>query len=775
MRMKNQLLTVVFCALALLVNIINVSSTSSELPKVYIVYLGEHVGDKTFQEIEDAHHSYLHSVKGSREEAKACVVYSYKNVINGFSALLTPDEAHKISKMDGVISVFHSDPKKTRPHTTRSWDFINLLEAKWDPTRSNTRDKLLTQADYGQNVVVGVIDTGVWPESESFNDVGMGPIPTTWNGFCQTGVGFDSSHCNRKLVGARYYLRAYEANFGPLDPTIDFRSARDSVGHGTHTSSTVGGRSVPNAAAIGGFGIGNATGGAPLVRLAMYKVCWNIPADLGGGNTCADADVIAAFDDAIADGVDIISVSLGSETPTPYVEDGTAIGALNAVKRDIVVVCSAGNSGPDPFTVTNIAPWIITVGASSIDRVFSSPVLLGNGVVAEGQSITPFVKGTYPLVYAADVEIPGTTTADTFGLCLPGTLSPALVAGKAVFCWKGDTVSALEVQRAGGVAAVLGNPKEGVGVSQTPYVIPASVVLSDQKLKIYNYIRSTATPTATLTPARTLIGGSSPTPFMAPFTSRGPNAIEPNLLKPDITAPGFNILAAWSEVASPFGVASDNRVAKYNIISGTSMSCPHVAGVAALIKAIHPDWSSAAIRSALMTTTSPINNLDNLITDALGIFATPLQYGSGHIQPSKAADPGLVYDASYSDYLLFLCSSTGNFLDPTFNCPIIPPSASNLNYPSLAITNLIGAVTVERTVTNVGAGNTTYTVSTSVPRGYTFTISPSILHFSATGEKQSFTITVAAAATASGNAFGWYVWFDGTHVVTSPVVINTVF
>ncbi|EYU28146.1 hypothetical protein MIMGU_mgv1a001696mg [Erythranthe guttata] len=767
------LLTIVFC-LALLLKI-NVSSASFDpLRKVYIVYLGEHVGDKTFQEIEDLHHSYLHSVKGSREEAKACVVYSYKKVINGFSALLTPDEAHKISKMDGVISVFHSDPDKSRPHTTRSWDFINLLEARWDTTQPSTREKLLNQAGSGQNVVVGVLDTGIWPESESFSDVGMGPIPTTWNGICQPGANYDSSHCNRKLVGARYYLRGYEANFGPLDPTIDFRSARDSDGHGTHTASTVGGRNVPNAAAVGGFGIGNATGGAPLVRLAVYKVCWNKPVDRGGGGTCLDDDMLAAYDDAIADGVDIISVSIGSTTGKSYVDDGGAIGALHAVKRNIVVVCSAGNSGPRPFSVTNIAPWIITVGASSIDRVFSSPVVLGNGVVAEGQSITPFVRGTFPLVYAADVEIPGTTTNLTFGLCNPGTLSPALVAGKAVFCWRGSTAEALEVQRAGGVAVVLGNPDDGVGVSQTPYVIPASVVLSDQKLKIFNYTQSTATPTATLTPARTLIGGSSPTPFMAPFTSRGPNVIEPNLLKPDITAPGFNILAAWSEVASPFGVPSDNRVAKFNIISGTSMACPHVAGVAALIKAIHPDWSSAAIRSALMTTTSPVNNLGNLITDALGNFATPLQYGSGHIQPSKAADPGLVYDATYSDYLLFLCSSIGNFLDPTFTCPIVPPSASNFNYPSLAITNLIGAVTVERTVTNVGAGNTTYTVSTSVPRGYTFTISPSTLHFSATGEKQSFSITVAAAAGAPGNAFGWYTWFDGTHVVRSPVVINTV-
>ncbi|KAL8032358.1 hypothetical protein ABFX02_13G090700 [Erythranthe guttata] len=712
---------------------------------VYIVYLGEHAGDKTFQEIEDVHHSYLHSVKGSREEAKACVVYSYKNVINGFSAVLTPDEAHQISGMDGVISVFHSDPRESRPQTTRSWDFISLLESNWDVTQSNSREQLLNQADYGQNVVVGVLDSGVWPESESFNDVGMGPIPSTWKGICQTGDDFNSSHCNRKLVGARYYLSGYEAVYGPLDPTIDFRSPRDISGHGTHTSSTVGGRNVPNAASLGGLGVGNATGGAPLVRLAIYKVCWNIPENQGGRSTCMDDDMLAAFDAAIADGVDVLSVSIGARNGSrPYTRDAIAIGSLHAVKRNIVVACSAGNLGPTPSTVSNIAPWFITVGASSIDRVFSSPVLLGNGIVAETMR--------------------------------NGTLSPELVVGKAVFCWTGDTFQALEVQRAGGVAAVLGNLYPGVGVIGRPYLIPGTVVLSDERMKIYNYTQTDPTPTATLTPATTLIGGTtnSPTPFMAPFSSRGPNAIEPNILKPDITAPGLNILAAWSEAAPPLVIPSDNRVTKYQLASGTSMSCPHVAGVAALIKAIHPDWSSAAIRSALMTTANPNNNLGNIMTDAVGNIATPFQYGGGHIQPSKAADPGLVYNASYSDYLLFLCSSIGNVLDTTFNCPTTLPSPSNLNYPSLAIANLNGVLTVERTVTNVGAGNATYTVQIVNPQGYTVGISPPTLFFNATGEKQTFNITVQATVRPRGNAFGWYVWSDGIHSVSSPIAMSTV-
>ncbi|KAL2484312.1 subtilase family protein [Forsythia ovata] len=753
----------------LLIFHIILASCADQRLQVYIVYLGEHSGTKTFQEIEDFHRSYLHSVKGnSKEEAKDCLIYSYKNVINGFSALLSPEEAAKISEMDGVISVFHSHPTTSRLHTTRSWNFINLLEGIGDPNPPNAQD-LLLKANYGKDVIVGVLDTGVWPESESFNDNGMDPVPRSWKGICQNGVAFNSSQCNRKLIGARYYLRSYEAYYGALNTGLDFRSPRDINGHGTHTSSTIGGRRVPNASSIGGLGSGTATGGAPLVRLAIYKVCWPIPGQTD--STCLDDDMLAAFDDAIADGVHVISVSIGTNTSTPFKNDGTAIGALHAVKRNIVVACSAGNSGPTTSSVSNVAPWIITVGASSIDRTFSSPIVLGNDMIIEGQSVTPFGNRTYPLVYASDVENPGTTTNLTTGLCLQGTLSPALVRGKVVFCWIGDTFETLEVQRAGGVATVLGNTYDGRGVLGSPYLIPATVVYFN-KIDIFNYIETNQNPNVTLIQPKTLLG-TKPNPFMAPFTSRGPSAIEPNILKPDITAPGLNILAAWSEVSSPLNVHADKRVIKYNIESGTSMACPHVAAVAALLKAIHPDWSSAAIRSAIMTTAKITNNVGTQITNSQGNIATPFDYGAGHIQPSKAADPGLVYNASYNDYLLFLCSSTGNSLDPSIKCPQQLPSPSDLNYPSLSIAHLKGSRTVKRTVTNVGTKSSSYSVRINPPQGYLVQISPTTLDFSTVGESKSFSITITAQSTAKKSVFavGWYTWSDGIHQVRSPITV----
>ncbi|GMP74054.1 hypothetical protein CsSME_00031587 [Camellia sinensis var. sinensis] len=776
-KMKNQSSNK-FWLLVLLILYLSASSSSSaqhyEQPQprqVYIVYFGEHSGEKTTHEIEDDHHSYLFSVKGSKEEAKASLIYSYKNVINGFSALLTQDEASKLSEMKGVVSVFRSHPKKHRLHTTRSWDFISLLEAgNGEANHPYPYEELLHKASYGKDVIVGMIDSGIWPESQSFSDEGMEPIPKSWKGKCQTGVAFNQSHCNRKLIGARYYIKSYEATFGPLNNTEDYRSPRDKDGHGTHTTSIVGGRRVMNASAIGGFAYGTASGGAPLVRLAIYKACWPFPGQpKSDGNACLEDDMLAAIDDAIADGVQVLSISIGTSLPIPYTQDGIAIGALHAAKRNIVVACSAGNFG----NVTNVAPWIITVAASSIDRVFPSPLVLGNQMKIQGQTVTPLkLRRMHQLVYAQDAELPG-TTPDITGMCLPGTLSPKLVKGKIVVCLGFDVQIAMEVKRVGGVGIVLVNP---YGILGAQLLTGTAVGLND-KATIVNYTRTNVNPTATLIPGTTILG-SKPAPFMAPFSSLGPNGLEPNIIKPDITAPGLNILAAWSEAISPTQLDVDHRVVNYNLLSGTSMACPHVAAVSALLKAIHPNWSSAVIRSALMTTATLNNNMGTPITDTAGNLATPFHYGSGHFQPANAADPGLVYDATYTDYLLFLCS-TGYHLDPSFKCPKHPPSPSNLNYPSLAIAKLKRTVTVKRTVTNVGASKSVYSLTFKPPIGFSVEISPTILSFSEVGEQRNFFITVKEESRpktkpkAGEYAFGWYMWSDGMHRVRSPIAVSS--
>ncbi|CAI0475255.1 unnamed protein product [Linum tenue] len=765
-----------------------------EHQKPYIVYFGGHSGDKTPAQILETHHSYLTSVKETEEEAKASLIYSYKHSINGFAASLTPEQASQLNELDEVVSVIESRPRKYKPHTTRSWEFAGLNEAatynpqvsnRFDTEKSFMAEDLLHKAGYGKDVIVGILDSGIWPEARSFSDEGLEPIPKTWKGICQTGQDFSSSHCNKKIIGARYYLKGFERHFGPLNATSDYRSARDKDGHGTHVASIAAGRQVQNASAFGGFARGTASGGAPLARLAVYKVCWPTPGqEKTMGNTCGQEDMLAAMDDAIADGVHVISISIGSDDLLSHMEDGISIGAFHALERNVVVACSAGNSGPTPATLSNAAPWIMTVGASSVDRAFLGRLVLGNGKMITGQTVTPYtLPERLPLIYAADAALPWVPKNET-DQCLPNSLSPEKVKGKIVLCIRGTTfrvLKGMEVKRAGGAGFILGNSAEfGDAVYLEPHVLPTTALGYNDTNEVINYIKSNKdNATASLAEPETVFG-NGPAPFMAGFTSRGPNVIHPSILKPDITAPGLNILAAWSEASPPSKVSEDHRVVSYNFDSGTSMSCPHVAGLAALIKAIHPTWSSAAIRSAIMTTASVKNKKGEAITDQSGDKATPFEFGSGHFRPSRAADPGLVYDASYGDYLLYLCSYGLRNADKRFECPEVLPPTYDLNYPSVSVPKLNGSATVRRTVTNVGgAGKAAYFFGGKPPPGLTVEARPSVLYFSRVGEKKSFElrVTVRNRTAAEGNfrggyGFGWYAWRDDYHVVRSPIAVS---
>ncbi|MFS7910291.1 putative cucumisin [Helianthus anomalus] len=270
--------------------------------------------------------------------------------------------------MEGVVSVFPS--RKKQLHTTRSWDFMGFPQD-------------VKRAPLESDVIVGMLDTGVWPESDSFKDDRFGPPPAKWKGSCDT----TNFTCNNKLIGAKYY------NTEGLVRDEDL-SVRDTEGHGTHTASTVAGRAVNNASLLG-LANGTARGGVPSARIAAYKICFP------GG--CSEADILAAFDDAIADGVDIISISVGGSFPLDYFEDSIAIGAFHSMKNGILTSNSAGNSGPTPGSITNLSPWSLSVAASSIDRKFMTQVVLGNNVTYEGPAVNTFDGAIHPIVYGASV------------------------------------------------------------------------------------------------------------------------------------------------------------------------------------------------------------------------------------------------------------------------------------------------------------------------------------------------------------------------------------
>ncbi|XP_038721936.1 subtilisin-like protease SBT5.6 [Tripterygium wilfordii] len=768
---------------------------------VYIVYLGGHKGNKTLYEKEEMHLSYLSYVKeAATSEVKHSLIYSYKHSINGFAASLTRDEASKLSEMEDVISVDESNPDEYSLDTTRSWEFLGLGGLKDEMTHTwnqfSIGEEMLSKAEYGKNIIVGVMDTGdnivlmlsflistftcIWPESTVFRDEGIDLInPELWRGICQTADDFDDSHCNKKVIGARYYPKNYEKKFGSIDATENTKSPRDIDGHGTLTASIVTGQKFSGAEALGGFGNGTTSGGAPMAYLAIYKVCWVLPdKPKAAGSLCYPADILAAVDQAIADGVHILSISTGAQKPSSYDADSISIAAFHAMQNNIVVVSSAGNNGPNSKTVKNAAPWIFTVGASSIDRMFPGPLMFDNGSQIMGQSVTPYeLENMHPLVRAMDVEN-SNVVADEKGHCLDGSLSPDKLKGKIVLCKSGKgrrTEKGVEVEKAGGAGFILQYSEE-MGKEDfvvDAHLLPAIALSASDAMSVLEYMDSVEYPMATIKKASTVIH-NRPAPSVCSFSSRGPNIIDPYILKPDIIAPGLNILGAWSEASSPTNEFDDDRRVKFNIRSGASVAVPHVAAVSTLLKAIHPTWSSAAIKSALMTTASQRNNMGSLITDYNGHLASPFAYGSGHLRPEKAADPGLVYDISYTDYLIYLCSGGLKNInkikkfDVNFDCPDTLIPLYNLNYPQLALPDISETITVERTVTNVGNPNSVYVFHVSAPTGFRVTASTEILEFDHLRQKKSFVIEVTPIDTAGSllkgdYSYGSYSWIDSSH------------
>ncbi|KAL4336477.1 hypothetical protein HN51_020969 [Arachis hypogaea] len=427
-----------------------------EPKKSYIVYLGSHehgeeATDADFERVTQTHYDFLGSYLGSSEKAKEAMIYSYTRYINGFAAMLRDEEAAEIEKHPKVVSVFLNRGLKL--HTTRSWEFMSMEHQSGVISPAS----LFSKARFGEDTIIGNFDTGVWPESPSFSDEGIGPIPSRWKGSCEDGG--PGIRCNRKLIGARYFNKGYAAYAGPGTlKNATLNTVRDYQGHGTHTLSTLGGNFVPGANVFG-FGNGTAEGGSPKARVVSYKVCWP---PIFGDASCFAADIMAAFDMAIHDGVDILSLSIGG-VPIPYFKDGVAIGAFHAFRKGITVVISAGNQGPDSGSVSNVAPWMLNVAASTLDREFNAVVELENGERFKGESLAPGMpqKKFYPLISGLDAKLANATDQDAL-MCKIGTIDPEKAKGKILVCKRGDTArvkKSLAAMEAGAVGMILCNDK----------------------------------------------------------------------------------------------------------------------------------------------------------------------------------------------------------------------------------------------------------------------------------------------------------------------------
>ncbi|XVF68655.1 hypothetical protein PTKIN_Ptkin11bG0018800 [Pterospermum kingtungense] len=694
--------------------------------QVYIAYLGSVPEGQYFTSSQ--HSSMLQGIV-TQSSVENYLIRSYTRSFNGFAAKLTNEEAKKLASMKGVVSVFPS--KVYHLQTTRSWDFMGFNET------------VKRNVTVESNVIVGVFDTGIWPESESFTDEGFGPPPKKWKGSCSGGQNFT---CNNKLIGARDYT---------------LESARDLNGHGTHTASTAAGNNVDNASFFG-LANGTARGGVPSARIAAYKTC-NI-------DGCAADDILAAFDDAIADGVDLITISFGWQSAHELSNDAVAIGAFHATEKGILVLQSAGNSGTSGLqSVSSVAPWILTVAASSTDRRFVDKVVLGNGKTLTGFSINSFsLNGTkFPLVYGQQAS--SNCDEGNAGFCVSGCLTNKLVKNKIVLC--DDPTGEEEAHGAGALGSIFPT------TDNVSFVVPlpVSALSTDNYQSVKSYMNTTKQAVAEILRTEAIEDPSAP--VLAPFSSRGPNKIVPDILKPDISAPGVDILAAYSPAVPPSDIATDERRVKYNVASGTSMSCPHVAGVAAYVKTFHPDWSPSAIKSAIMTTAFPMDPSNN--PDA------EFGYGSGHVYPVAATNPGLVYDTVKGDNIRFLCSigyDEGKIRQISGDNSSCPKTSANLlprdfNYPSLTAavsTGVSFTVNFHRTVTNVGAPRSTYNAKVSSNSKLDIKVIPQVLSFKSLKEKKSYSVTVTGKALSTSTMVSAsLVWSDGTNSVRSPIVIHT--
>ena len=715
--------------------------------------------------LEEQQDQMMYSAGGTK-------VYNYRYAFNAFAARMSAADAEALKHRTDVVRVWKDEIHQIQ--TDGSPNYIGLTEGGEAWSNGYT----------GENVVIGIVDTGVWPENPSFADVatpkkgnkGKLAAYSTHASFSPSGCDFGNSaanpldtdySCNNKLLAARCYNSGFSSGPDASNPCggdgfftggFEFQSARDFNGHGSHTASTAGGNNGV-AAQINGEFAGSISGIAPRARIAAYKVCWDGPdPSTNTDDGCASSDSAAAIDRAVADGVDVINFSIGGGSNSFGGPDDIAF--LFAADANVWVATSNGNSGPGAGTVGTPSgvPWITAVGATQDNGVFYNAITVnapagvaGNYTAREGSSPVSLedtgpITGNVTLV--SDVLACGPVD-DIVGIALASR-------GACAFTTKYNNAAA-----AGATGIIVFNDGANSGridpivMSAPGTTIPGVMISFTDGVTL----KSEMGVNATMDAANEVSASSR----IAGFSSRGPNNGALDIIKPDVSAPGVAILAA--------GAGTDTFIS----ISGTSMASPHVAGAFALLKQAHPDWSAAEARSALMTTAR--QDLNKTFGDAP---ADPFDIGAGEILPSDAFDPGLAYDAGLFEYAAFSCENNVQIFSDG-SCAFlesigVPSDGSDLNLPSIGIGDLVGTQTVTRTVTSVANNNgwKTYTVSTDAPPGIDVSVSPSSIRLKS-GESASYevTFTVTDAAALNEWSFGSLTWErPSEYSVRSPIAVR---
>lgn len=694
---------------------------------------------------------------------------TYQVVLNGFSADLSGEQVDALRASKDVLGVYPDEIR--HPDAQTSTDFLGLGDDRkgrggvWQQTGGV--DKA------GEGVVVGVIDTGIAPEHPSFDgkklkkqkkqhDRHKGKQPYTdgkYVYFDKSDGGqfqsamveaqdWDKRDYSSKLIGGQYFYAGAEA--AGFDFQYDYLSPRDGDGHGSHTASTAAGNFKVKAS-IEDVDFGTVSGVAPGAKVAAYKACYVGPDPaVTTDDICALSDLVAAIDQAVADGVDVINYSIGGGAASTVMapED---LAFFNAAAAGVFVATSAGNDGPDPVTADHASPWYTTVAASTIPT-WEGTVQF-DGFEQAGASVSvPFGESvTGPSIAAVDAGAAGAVDAQ---LCLPGTLDPAKVAGHIVVCDRGSNARAEKsqvVKDAGGIGMVLVNVPGGAdSLDNDFHAVPTVHLNAEYREAVLAYVQGGVDRPITLVGENTT-GVTTPTPQIAGFSSRGPMLADgSDVLKPDVAAPGVAILAATNN--------APGEKPTFGILSGTSMASPHVAGLGALYLGEHPKATPAEIRSAMMTTA-----YDTVLPDG-SKNTNPFEQGAGQVDATRYLNPGLLYLNGVKDWAAFL---DGKGLS---DFPGIDPiDGSDLNQASISIGSLASAQTVTRSVTSTQKG--TFTAKASVP-GVHVKVTPSQLTFDKPGQTKTFTVTFDNTdAPVEQWATGTLTWTSKKNTVRSPIAV----
>ncbi|MGV1009022.1 MAG: S8 family serine peptidase [Dermatophilaceae bacterium] len=621
-----------------------------------------------------------------------------RKVYGGIALEVPAKDAKTVASLPGVVAV-QMDTLQKPTATVEAPEFMGAAT----PWR-----QLGGQATAGKGVIFADIDSGVWPEHPMLADnPALGTPPAAPSGESRACVFGDNPltstadvfACNRKLVGGKPFLDTYNAQVGG---EVYPDTARDSNGHGTHTTTTAAGNAV-SAAPILGIDRGPISGVAPGAWVLAYKVC--------GVQGCYSSDSAAAVQQAILDGAQVINFSISGGT-SPY-SDPVELAFLDAYNAGILVSASAGNDGPTSATANHLAPWTMTVAASTQSREFASTLTVtgASGATAsfDGATLTSGVTSPTPIVLAQD--IPGYDK-----LCsteLPG----GAATGKLVACQRGvvgRVQKGFNVSKGGAAGMILYN-QPLADVETDNHFLPA-IHLADGTAFL-TFMAGNHDATGSFAAGQKREGKGD---VMAAFSSRGPAG---QFVKPDITAPGVQVLAG--NTPTPDEVPAGPAGQYFQAIAGTSMSAPNASGSAILVKALHPTWTPGSVKSALMTTATTAVVKEDLTTPA-----GPFDMGSGRVDLTKAGDARMVFDESAATM-----AALGN--DPL--------TAVNLNLPSVNVPTMPGTVTVRRTAKNVSDRPVAFTVRATSPGGSNIQVSPASGRVRA-GETLSLDITIRSNA-----------------------------